>query len=149
VEASGCARHCAVRLTVTSDDCYDLKRSLITSILAGILFFILSLIMGASFSWSDARFIAPLVVSVVLIPAFFVWESRIPARDALIPPVTWTAKNFTMWIILSMFGYAWWTCNQIPTIEVWINERGDKPIVAAARLLPSGGFSVLSSFVLM
>jgi hypothetical protein len=54
-----------------------------------------------------------------------------------------------MWIILSMFGYAWWTCNQIPTIEVWINERGDKPIVAAARLLPSGGFSVLSSFVLM
>ena len=105
--------------------------------------------MGASFSWSDSRFIAPLIVSLFLIPAFFFWEARIPANDALIPPITWKAKNFTMWIILSMFGYAWWTCNQIPIIEVWINERGDEPIVAASRLLPSGGFSIMSSFILM
>jgi len=119
------------------------------SILAGILLFILSLTMGASYSWSDPKFIGPLVVSVVLFPAFFYWESRIPARDALIPPVTWKAKNFTLWIILATFGYAWWTCNQIPIIEVYINERNDRPIIAACRLLPSGVFSIMSSFFLM
>jgi len=105
--------------------------------------------MGASYSWSDSKFIAPLVVSAVLIPGFFFWESRIPARDALIPPVTWKAQNFTMWIIVAMFSYSWWTCNQIPIIEVYINERNDRPIIAACRLLPSGVFSILSSVFLM
>ena len=143
MEETGHPRHRAVSLSLMTVGEAD------SSILAGILLFILSLTMGASYSWSDPKFIAPLVISVILVPCFFIWESRIPARDALIPPVTWKAQNFTLWIVLSMFAYAWWTCNQIPIIEVYINEQGDSPIVAACRLIPSGGFSIMSSFFLM
>ncbi|OCF32161.1 hypothetical protein I317_07114 [Kwoniella heveanensis CBS 569] len=118
-------------------------------ILFAILLFILSLTMGASYGWSTAGFIAPLVLSVMLFPSFFFWESYVHPSNALIPPVTWKAPNFIMWILLATFGYAWWTCNQIPIIEVWTEIYGDKPIISALRLLPSGGFSIMSSLILI
>lgn len=91
----------------------------------------------------------PFIISIILFPAFFFWERRLPATHALIPPVTWTYKNFPLWVALNIFSYAWWTCSQIPVIEVFTEIRGDLPIIAAIRVLPSGIASLLSSIILM
>lgn len=118
-------------------------------IFAAILLLILSLTLGASYGWATAYFLVPFILSIFLFPAFFYWERRLPASHALIPPVTWSYPNFPLWVALNIFSYAWWTCCQIPVIEVFTEIRGDLPIVAAVRVLPSGIFSLISSIVLV
>ena len=119
------------------------------AILSAIILFILGLTLGASYGWGKAGFIAPLAISIVLFIAFFVWESKIPPQDALLPSSTWRWKNFTLWVLLALYCYAFWTCQQIPLIGTWTEVHGDKPIYAALRTLPSGAFAMLSSFILM
>jgi len=126
-----------------------LRAKLRFRIFAAILLLILSLTLGASYGWATAYFLVPLILSVFLFPAFFYWESRLPATHALIPPVTWTYPNFPLWVALNIFSYAWWTCCQIPVIEVFTEIRGDLPIIAAIRVLPSGIFSLFSSILLV
>lgn len=117
--------------------------------LSAILLLILSLTLGASYGFSTPRFIVPLVISIILFPTFFWYEARLPSDIALIPPATWRYQNFTLWIVLSMYTNAWWTINQIPIIELFVDKYGDLPIIAALRILPSGGFSFLASVIMV
>jgi len=137
------------RIHVVSLDHRSVNAELRFRIFAAILLLILSLTLGASYGWATAYFLVPLILSVFLFPAFFYWESRLPATHALIPPVTWSYPNFPLWVALNIFSYAWWTCCQIPVIEVFTEIRGDLPIIAAIRVLPSGIFSLFSSILLV
>jgi hypothetical protein len=47
-----------------------------------ILLFVFALTQGANTGWGHGGVIAPLVISVVLCVAFFLWERRMPAQDA-------------------------------------------------------------------
>jgi hypothetical protein len=117
--------------------------------LGAILLLILGTTLGASYGFSTAHFLVPFCLSIPLFPLFFWRESRLPASLALIPSETWKYKNVALWMILALFTSAWWTCYQIPMIELYINEYGDSSIIAAMRILPSGIASMVSSVILM
>lgn len=117
--------------------------------LSAILLLILGTTLGASYGFATAHFLVPFLLSIPLFPLFFWREGRLPADLALIPSSTWKYKNVALWMILALFTSAWWTCFQIPMIELYINEYGDSSIIAAMRILPGGVASMASSIVLM
>lgn len=117
--------------------------------LVAILLLILGLTLGASYGFGTASFLAPFLISLPLFPLFFYWQSRLSADLALVPSNTWKIPNFTLWTVLAIFTSAWWTCNQVPQIEVFVRERGDSSIIAAMRILPEGISSLACSGILM
>lgn len=106
--------------------------------LSGILLLILSLTLGASDGWRTPGFLVPFLLAFLLFPFFFIWESRIPAEHALLPPATWHIPNFGIFIAFALYIYAWWSLTYLPFIETFIHTHGDDTIVAAARMLPQG-----------
>ena len=52
------------------------------NILGALVLFIYAITSGATFGWKSADVIAPLVISVVLIPAFLFWETRLSSEMA-------------------------------------------------------------------
>ena len=52
--------------------------------------------------WMIADTLVPLILGVLLFPAFFLWELRMPPIDALIHPATWQIKNFKLLAVLSL-----------------------------------------------
>lgn len=63
--------------------------------------------LGASNGWSTPGSIAPLIISTILFPGFFIWEPRIKPTHALLPPSVWRYHNFTLWIVFALLGYTW------------------------------------------
>jgi MFS family permease len=112
--------------------------------LAAIILLILGLTLGASYGFTTAGFFAPFFISLLLFPAFFVWESRIPEEFALLPPKVWRIPNFTLLIMLALYIYAWWAVNFLPFIEIWVRGHQELPIIAAVRVLPQ---SISAAFV--
>jgi MFS family permease len=108
------------------------------SILAAIILLILGLTLGASYGWKTAGFLVPFLLSFALFPFFFFWEARIPEEYALLPPKTWRIPNFATLIIFALFIYGWWAVNFLPFIEIFVNIHGEKPIIAAVRMMPEG-----------
>lgn len=121
----------------------------ICRIFFAILLLTLGLTFGASNGWTSPAFLAPLIISFFLFPAFFWWEARLGPGLALVEPSTWKYKNLTMWIVLVLYTQGWWTCNQVPIIEVYVYERGDSSIIAALRILPQGIMGLFFSFFLV
>lgn len=117
--------------------------------LFAILLLILGLTLGASYGFGTPAFLVPFLLSLPLFPLFFWWEARLHPSMSLVPSATWNLPNFTLWIVLATFTSAWWTCNQIPMIEVYVREKGDSSIIAAVRILPEGVSSLTCSAILM
>ncbi|KAH7108479.1 MFS general substrate transporter [Auriculariales sp. MPI-PUGE-AT-0066] len=59
--------------------------------------------------WGSAMVIAPLVISVFGIAAFFVWEARIPADRAAFPPRTWRYPNFAILFAVAISEVYQWS----------------------------------------
>jgi len=104
--------------------------------LSAIILLTLGLTLGASYGWKTAGFLAPFLLSLLLAPAFFIWEAHIPRQYALLPSSTWRIKNFSILIIISLFIYSWWGANFLPLIETWVRVEGERPIIAEVRVLP-------------
>jgi hypothetical protein len=49
---------------------------------AAILLFIFAVTQGSNEGWGKAGVITPLIISVVLVILFFIWERRMPEGDA-------------------------------------------------------------------
>jgi hypothetical protein len=116
--------------------------------LFAILLLILGLTLGASYGFGTAYFLVPFIVSLPFFPLFFYWQARLPIDLALIPSSVWQIRNFTLWVTLATFSSAWWTCNQLPLIEVYVREHGDSSIIAAMRILPEGISSLVCGLIL-
>ncbi|KAL0065583.1 hypothetical protein AAF712_007361 [Marasmius tenuissimus] len=54
---------------------------------AGLILFIFGVTTGSVNGWNTARCLAPLIISVFLIAAFFFWEARLPEDMAAILPL--------------------------------------------------------------
>jgi hypothetical protein len=117
--------------------------------LFAILLLILGLTLGASYGFGTAYFLVPFLMSLPCFPLFFYLQSKLSDDLALIPSQTWQIRNFTLWVALAVFTSAWWTCNQVPLIELYVREHGDSSIIAAMRILPEGVFSLGCSCILM
>jgi len=106
--------------------------------LLAIVLLILGLTFGAAYGFKTAKFLVPFLLSFVLFPFFFFWESRLPDEYALLPAKTWRIPNFFTLIVFALYIYGWWAVNFLPLIETYVVVHGEKSIIAATRLLPEG-----------
>lgn len=110
---------------------------------------IIGLTFGASYGWTKASFLAPFIVGVLLYPAFFYWETKVPADDALLPPSIWRIPNVPVLIVFGLISLGWWAVNFLPFIEISHVVHGEHMIVAGLRTLPEGISSALICLVVM
>ncbi|WVQ82496.1 hypothetical protein IAT38_004625 [Cryptococcus sp. DSM 104549] len=106
------------------------------TMLTAIICIILALTLGATSGWNSAGFIAPLIISAILFPSFFLWESRLPTAYALLPPSTWRYKNVTLWIIFALLVQGWFAVELLIFTEIFLNVHGESGIIVAVRTLP-------------
>jgi MFS family permease len=81
--------------------------------LISIVLLILGLTLGASYGFKTAKFLVPFLLSWPLFGAFFVWEAKLPATHALIPPSTWRIPNLTLLIFFALGIYGWWAVSSL------------------------------------
>jgi hypothetical protein len=110
---------------------------------------ILGLTLGASYGWATASFLAPFLLSVVLFPFFFWWETRVPEAHALLPPAIWRLPNVTVLVAFALLSLGWWSSNFVPFIELFHQVHGEKTILAAVRTLPEGVSAGIVSVILV
>jgi hypothetical protein len=108
------------------------------SMLGSVLLLVVALTSGAAYGWSHASFIAPIIISAILFPLFFVWEARIPTEYALVPPAVWKIPNFGVLILFALYILGWWGTNFLPFIELFNQVHDENLILAAVRTLPEG-----------
>ena len=70
-------------------------------------------------SWGSAMVLAPLIISIFGIAAFFVWEARIPADKAAFPPRTWRYPNFAILFAVALSVFLWFTAVFLLIITMW------------------------------
>lgn len=75
---------------------------------AAIVLLVYGVSNGNVEGWRQAQTLAPLVIGVILFPAFFAVETRINPVDALIDPAMWAVRNFTLLVILGLVPNLWW-----------------------------------------
>jgi len=103
---------------------------------AALILFVFAITSGASTGWGQARAIAPLVISIVSMAGFFVYEAYLPEHLAAVPPKTWKYENFGILIATALLPYMWWGCVQSLYSWVWQEVYGWKPIISAVHFLP-------------
>jgi hypothetical protein len=117
--------------------------------LVSILLLNISLTFGASYGWSHASFFAPLIISAILFPVFFFWESRVPVEYALIPPSIWKIPNFSVLIVYSLFLLGWWGTNFLPYVQLFNQVHGEGLILASVRVVPEGIIAGIVSVIMV
>ncbi|OCF72080.1 hypothetical protein I204_07344 [Kwoniella mangroviensis CBS 8886] len=105
-------------------------------ILAAILLLILSLTMGGDHGFGTAYFIAPFIVSLFLFPIFLWYESKLPEGYPLLPPRTFKITNVSVFLFLGLIVFSWWAAQNFALVDIYLTERNQSGIVAAARVLP-------------
>ncbi len=77
--------------------------------IAALILFIFSITSGTTSGWGSATVLAPLVISVLMVVAFFYYETTLPVDKAAIPPRTWFLPNFSVLLGTALLPYFWWT----------------------------------------
>ncbi|THU97280.1 MFS general substrate transporter [Dendrothele bispora CBS 962.96] len=109
---------------------------------AGLILFVFAISDGSSSGWNTARVIAPLVISILTISAFFLVERIV--KDPALPPHTWINKNFTPLFFYGWTLYWWLFASQMQLVQIFTTLWGTSSLSAAVRCLPlgiSGGIS--------
>ena len=92
-----------------------------------MILFIFAVTSGSVQGWATAYVLAPLIISVLLLIAFFVWEARIDEIDAAMyvlsflfhptlmltfclrsPPSLWRHPNVPVLAAVALLPYFWW-----------------------------------------
>lgn len=120
----------------------------VASMLTAVLCLILALTLGATYGWKSAGFIAPLVISILLFPFFFIWEARQPESHALLPASLWKVPNFAVFLGFALVILGWWSSNFMPFLQMF-QIHGDNMIIAAIRTLPEGGAAMAISLIMI
>ncbi|OAG12773.1 MFS general substrate transporter [Paraphaeosphaeria sporulosa] len=106
---------------------------------AGITLFMMGLQWGATqYPWGSAHNVAPLVLGLILIIAFFVWEFRAPYP--MVPRALFKKAKRTMTVILLitwLSGGSYFVLLLFWPTEVY-NVYGDDPLGIGIRSLPIG-----------
>ncbi|KAH8834384.1 MFS general substrate transporter [Flagelloscypha sp. PMI_526] len=111
-----------------------------------IILFILALTESTTSGWGSAIVIAPLVISIVLVIGFFVYERLIPQKRAAIPYRTWFYKNFSVLFGAALVPYFWWVQVFVIFTAYWQEVYQWSVIMAAVRMLPIGVAGAAMSF---
>jgi hypothetical protein len=77
-----------------------------------IILFVYGVTSGTNDGWGTPGVIVPLIISVLLAIAFFVWETRIDEKDAALPPKLWFYPNFSALFGVALLPYFWWISSE-------------------------------------
>lgn len=73
-----------------------------------IVLFVYAVTSGPIDGWGSANTLAPLIISIALGAAFFVYEARIPEEMAALPPRVWKYPNVPVLVGLGFVPFFWW-----------------------------------------
>lgn len=118
----------------------------VATLTSAIVLFIFAVTSGSADGWGSATVVAPLVISIVLFVAFFVYETRIPEGIAAIPPKTWFLPNFSIIFAIALLPYFWWVTVFTIFTTYWQEIYHWSVITAALRMLPLGTIAFAVSF---
>ncbi|KZO93084.1 MFS general substrate transporter [Calocera viscosa TUFC12733] len=107
--------------------------SLLTS---AMILFVFGLTSGPGTGWGAAQVWAPVVLSLVLLAGFLFWETRIPERDAALPPSIWFYPNFAVLFGLALLPFGWLLASCLSFTELWQSSYGISSLETAIRFLP-------------
>ncbi|KAL1410691.1 hypothetical protein Q8F55_001633 [Vanrija albida] len=111
--------------------------------LGTLVCFILALTQGPLDGWSKPAFIAPIVISAALLPAFVVYEQRLPRGYSLLPHDIWRFPNIFPLMIQATVPILFFSVLQL-RMASWFQETlHESAIIAALKLLPMGVVAVL------
>ncbi|KAG8827583.1 hypothetical protein FRC17_007795 [Serendipita sp. 399] len=110
----------------------------ISMLTIAVILFIFAVTSGSTQGWATAYFLVPLIISILLTTLFFIWESRIPFEDAVLPPQMWRYRNIGIIISLALFPYFWWTTSSFLLTIWWQEVYGWSAINAVVHYLPMG-----------
>ncbi|KAF8154860.1 major facilitator superfamily domain-containing protein [Crassisporium funariophilum] len=101
-----------------------------------LILFIFAITSGSIDGWGSAHVVAPLVISVVLMILFFVWENQLPESYAALPPKLWQYDNVVILSAISLVPFMWW--GSIFPLFSWVWEvvYGWSAIKTALHFLP-------------
>ena len=106
-----------------------------------IMLFIYSITSGSVNGWGSARVISTLVVSIVVMGAFFVLEASLPEEIASLPPRIWKYRNIPILMLCAYLPFFWWTSIFYQLMDYFQTEYHWSTILTAIRFLPTGTFS--------
>ena len=108
---------------------------------AAVTLFIFAVTSGSIQGWATAYVLTPLILSVLLLIAFFIWEARIEDIDAAMyvpyssfhlstvltvclcsPPSLWRHPNMPLLVAAALLPYFWWITSFILDMawfEIW------------------------------
>ncbi|KZT01861.1 MFS general substrate transporter [Laetiporus sulphureus 93-53] len=113
---------------------------------AALILFIFAVTSGSASGWGSATVIAPLVISVLMVVAFFYYETRIPVSTAAVPPKTWFLPNFSVLFGTALLPYFWWTTIFTTFTTLWQDVYHWSAISTAIHMIPIGVLAFSMSF---
>ncbi|KAF8308254.1 MFS general substrate transporter [Clavulina sp. PMI_390] len=105
---------------------------------AAIILFVYALTEGPAEGWSNAKCLAPLIISIFLAVVFFIYEARIPETMAALPPRVWRYQNVPVLFAVAFVPFWWWATVSLNTIPHWMSVYGWSPVIASVHFLPNG-----------
>ncbi|KAF7981588.1 hypothetical protein HWV62_32634 [Athelia sp. TMB] len=117
----------------------------VSTLTVALVLLIFSLTSGSSSGWASPLVLVPLIISIIMIVSFFLWEKRIPVETAAIPPHTWFYPNFAVLISIALMPYFWWTTMFTMYTTLWQEVYGWSAMMTAAHMIPIGGLAFIVS----
>ncbi|EIW52899.1 MFS general substrate transporter [Trametes versicolor FP-101664 SS1] len=113
---------------------------------AALILFIFAITSGTTSGWGSATVLAPLIISVFMVVAFFYYETTLPVDKAAIPPRTWFLPNFSVLFGTALLPYFWWTTVFTLYTTLWQDVWHWSVISTAIHMLPIGVLAFSMSF---
>ncbi|KAG8721845.1 hypothetical protein FRC08_009646 [Ceratobasidium sp. 394] len=108
----------------------------VSTLTAAIILFVYALTTGSISPWASAGVLVPFFISIVLVAAFFVWETRVDEKDAALPPKLWFYPNFAMLFAVALMPYFWWIQLYLTFIPYWQDVLHWSTIMTGVKFLP-------------
>ncbi|WOO83271.1 Drug resistance protein [Vanrija pseudolonga] len=106
--------------------------------IAMLVCFILAFTQAPLEGWNKPIFIAPIVISAVLLPVFLIWEHRMPHGYSLLPHNIWSLPNIFPLIIQASAPFLWFATYQLRMASYFQDALHNSAIMSAVKLLPMG-----------
>ncbi|WVQ63136.1 uncharacterized protein L199_001287 [Kwoniella botswanensis] len=107
-------------------------------LIACLVLFILGFTQAAVDGWDAPIFYVPLVVSVILLGVFLVWERFMPRGYSLLPHDMWRYPNIFPLILQASAIFMWFACAQLRIATYFQEALHNSAILTAVKLLPMG-----------
>ncbi|KAF4578357.1 hypothetical protein EYR36_000168 [Pleurotus pulmonarius] len=108
----------------------------ISTLTIALVLFVFAVTSGSISGWGSAKVIANLVISIVLVIAFFVWEARIDENRAALSPKIWKYTNFSTMVACATLPFLWWGTVMLLFSWLWQEVYGWSALITAVHFLP-------------